>query len=189
MLAALLAVSVAATAQENWLPPPVEDGAIDQLAGRLAAISRPRDPRGLTEGARKLVLAVRGQLDAWTLAGTLKRAPAFPRLELPAAPERYLDAMGRYQICNVVLLRQFESGADDDSRRVGALGLTAITLAMLHLRQPYMANGGSNEGLEAFLTSAPMAGLLEKMQGTPALLSHVETECEPVVQDLLSAAF
>jgi hypothetical protein len=185
----LLVSSLGVAAQQTWLPPAMQEGAIGQLVERLTAITQPRDARVLAQGAQKMVLAVQGTLDTWTAAGTLKRAPSFPQLTVPGAGERHLDAMARYQLCNVVLMRQFESGADEDTRQAGALGLTAITLALLHLRQPYVAGGGSDAGMEAALTSAPMARLFEQMQSAPALLTHVETRCEPVVQELLSAAF
>lgn len=185
----LIASTMATAAQPTWLPPAVQNGASEQLVERLTAIRTPRDARQLAQSAQKIVLAIRGTLDSWTTAGTIARAPAFQQLTLPDAGERHLDAMSRYQLCNLVLMRQFESGTDASVRQVGALGLTAITLAQLHLRQPYMEGGGSAAAMEAALTSAPMARLFERLQATPALLTHVETQCEPVVQALLRAAF
>lgn len=188
LLCLLLVSSVAISAQPAWLPPAVQNGVTAQLVERLTAIRAPSDARALAQGAQKIVLTVRGTLDTWTTAGTIARAPTFPDLAVPGTGNRHLDAMSHYQLCNVVLMRQFEGGADADARLTGALGLTAVTLAVVHLRQPYVAGGGNDKGIEAALTSEPMARLFEQIQTTPALLTHVETRCEPVVQALLADA-
>jgi hypothetical protein len=102
-------------------------------------------------------------------------------LTLPGANDRHLDAMARYQLCNLVLFRQFES--------VGAFGLTAVTLAVVYLMQPFVAGGGSPDRVEAFLTGATMEKVNSAIQEKPELLTHVERQCEPVVGELLSTAF
>jgi len=187
-LAFACAVAVAG-AQETWLPAGAERMMAAQLAGRLTSISKPRDAAGLEQGTRKIVQAVRGQLEAWTARGALDKAPTFPMLKLPSADDRHLDAMARFQLCNLVLFRQFESADDAQDRRVGALGLTAVTLAVVYLMQPFVAGGGSPGQVEAFLTGAPMGRVSDEVQQKPDLLAHVEGQCEPLVGELLSTAF
>lgn len=190
-LALVLVVGGAASlaAQAAWLPDEAERAMAGQLADRLTSISKPRDPAGLAEATRKIVQAVRGQLESWTAQGALDKAPAFPMLKMPSANNRHLDAMARYQLCNLVLFRQFESAADAQDRRVGAFGLTAVTMAVVYLMPPFVAAGGNPDRVEAFLTGAPMERVNTDIQQKPDLLAHVERQCEPIVGELLSTAF
>jgi hypothetical protein len=187
----LLTAPVDRGAQASWLPPAVREGLANQLIERLSAIGprQPTNTAAMAEGAGHFVDAVRAQLDTWTPQGVISRVPLFARVKLPRANERHLDAMARYQLCNLVLLRQFESADDDRDRQVGALGLTAVTMAVLALRQPFLAEGGRIEGVEAFLTSAEMDREASRIQQDPGLIAHVEGQCQPVVVDLLRDAF
>jgi hypothetical protein len=180
----LSATSLAA--QYAWLPQAVQQGMAEQLADRLTTIGpgRPKDPAGLLGGSRKQVLEIAGRLDSWGKA-VVERAPRFPKLTLPPTRDRHLDAMGRYQLCNLVLLRQFETTSHTvETRRVGAVGLTAVTMAIVYLREPFVAGGGPPEGIEAFLTSPAMGRLTSQLQTQPDLMSHVEEQCGTVVAAL-----
>lgn len=191
--AALIALFVAGAttvgAQAGWLPAGAQDQMASQLAERLTTISKPKDAAGLAQATRRIVEAVGGQLESWTARGALDKAPTFPMLTLPGANDRHLDAMARYQLCNLVLFRQFESAADAQDRRVGAFGLTAVTLAVVYLMQPFVAGGGNPDRVAAFLTGAPMEKVNSAIQERPELLTHVERQCEPVVGELLGTAF
>jgi hypothetical protein len=188
-LIALLVTGATAIGAQSWLPPGARDQMAAQLAERLTTISKPRDAAGLAQATRRIVAAVGAQLESWTPRGALDRAPTFPMLTLPDATDRHLDAMARYQLCNLVLFRQFESAADAQDRRVGAFGLTAVTLAVVYLMQPFVAGGGSPGRVEAFLTGATMEKVNSAIQEKSELLTHVERQCEPVVGELLSTAF
>jgi hypothetical protein len=186
-----LSVATPAVAQQDWLPPAVRQGLATQLAERVTTVvggGKPaREPDRLARFATDVVQAMRARVDAWSTRGVLERAPVFAKLGLPAAREPHLDAMARYQLCNMPLMLQFEAVGDERSRMTGALGLTAMTVAIVHLRQPYLAGGGSPEDIPAFLTSAAMERVAQSVQTTPELRAHVERQCEPVVADLVQA--
>lgn len=175
-------------AQRSWLPAPVQQGLTKQLAERLTAIA-PGPPSGLAQGAGKVVQSVAQRIDTWTERGVLDRAPTFPRLALPVSDNRYLDALNRYQVCNMALFPQFESSGDATTRREGAFGMTAITMAVVRIREPFVAGGGTDAQMEAFLTSQGMGQVLEGLLAAPDLMTYVAGRCEPVVHDLLTDAF
>ena len=124
-------------------------------------------------------------LGSWTDAQAVDRAPSFPDITLPLANQRHIDAMARYQVCSLVLLGQFESGKDAETRRKAALGVTAMTMAVERLRLPFMATGGTDRNLNAFLTSPPMVGALDEIRKKPELAAHAERQCAPLLQELL----
>jgi len=175
-----------AAAQGPWLPPQVEQGLAEQLAERLAAVGTGKAPdqAALRQAAGRVQTMAR-QLGGWTDAVVLGKAPVFPQLKWGKSAERHLDAMGRFQVCNLALFPQFESGKDPASRRAGALGLTAITMAIIRVRQPFISAGGDHDAIEAFLTSAAMAAVLDDVQKQPALQAHVQTQCAPLLRELL----
>lgn len=170
-------------AAAQWLPPAVEEGLAAQLAERLAAVG-PASSKDAAN-ARATVSSIGKRIGGWSDAVAIERAPSFPQLKLPIANERHLDAIARYQVCNMLLFVQFESGADAGRRRRSALGLTAITMAVVRLRHPFVAAGGNDQRMEAFLTGAPMAAVLDEVQQKPELASHVERQCAPVLRALL----
>lgn len=189
LLALFVAGAFPLAAQDTWLPPAAEQQMAAQLVERLSTISAPRDPAAAAAATRRIVQAVRAQLESWTARGALDKAPSFPLLKMPGANDRHLDAMARYQLCNLVLFRQFESAADAQDRRVGAFGLTAVTLAVAYLMEPFVAAGGSPNRVEAHLTGAAMERVSREIQQKADLTAHVERQCEPVVGELLSTAF
>jgi len=178
---------IGVAAQANWLTPPMEQGLTQQLAGRLASIEPrpPADKGAVSESARQAVRAIGAHLGSWTDAVVIARAPAFPQLTMPTAKEPLLNAMAAYQMCTATQFMRFELDKDSENRRATVLGLTAMTMAVLRLRRPFLASGGSDEGIEAFLTSEPLGAVLEAVQATPALLAHVEGQCRPVVEELV----
>jgi len=191
IIVGIVGATATAATQATWLPAPVRQGLVEQLNERMVAIGpgTPKDPAGLAQAMGKVVTAVAQRVDTWAERGVVDRAPTFPRLTVPAAGNRHLDAMNRYQICNMVLFPQFESGSDLQARRTAAFGLTAVTIAVVRLREPYVAAGGNDQLIEAFLTGPPMAKVLDAVLATPDLLAHVESRCEPVIGDLLATAF
>ncbi len=182
--------AAAAESEEDWLPARVEQGAVEQLAARLAqAELGPDDAAGRRRGAQAVVDGLRTTLEGWGTAGVLERAPTFPGLGVPAADERHLDAMVRYQICTVVLvlqLRDPEMAADLNLRLTGVLGLTAMTLAEVYLRRPFVAAGGDPDAIEATLTDPGLQPVLDRLQSDAEARRVTEARCQPVVVDLLT---
>jgi len=187
----LLALPLAAAAAESsWLPPAVAEGAAQQLAERLSELAPPGagDTERLAR-ARDLISEMRSEIDGWGEAGVLAQAPAFPDLSLPRSGEPHLDAMGRYQVCNLILFRQLLDPAladDSDARSSAALGLTAMTLATVYLRQPFVAQGGDPAAIEAYLTGDAMSAVFDHLQADPALLAKAQQSCGPLIVELLA---
>jgi hypothetical protein len=187
----MLAVTAAAlSAQTTWLQPDLEVVLARQLTSRLSKIGAAPvwEEGGISRAARGSIRILARTLGSWTDAQVVGKAPSFPDITLPRANQRHIDAMARYQVCSVVLLSQFESGRDVERRRNGALGVTAMTMAVERLRLPFMATGGTDKDLHAFLTSSPMVSALDDVRKKPELAAHVERQCSPVLQELLFKA-
>lgn len=191
----ILAVSMLAVplhASEDWLPPAVAEGMAQQLGERMTQAGLGGSDEGrVIDRAREAVAGMRQHLEAWELRGVLENAPRFPELELPAGTNRYLDAMTRYSLCNLVLFRVFADPAFREDRRamtISTYGLTGMTMAIVRLREPYVREGGNDAGIEAALTGPELESLAEKIQKDEDLLRHVEQQCSPVVVSLLAPA-
>ena len=191
----ILAVSmfiVPLHASEDWLPPAVAEGLAQQLGERMTQVGLAGSDEGLViASAREAVGGMRQHLDAWELRGVLEKAPRFPELELPATTNRYLDAMTRYSLCNLVLFRVFADPAMREDRKAmstSTFGLTGMTMAIVRLREPHVREGGTDATMEAALTRPELESLAEKIQKDEDLLRHVEQQCSPVVLSLLGPA-
>lgn len=183
----LMSGAAAISAQPTWLPPEVEQGLVKQLAERMAK-SNPvtaEDPARASSAASRIVQNLAKDLGLWTDAVALGWAPTFPLLKLPTANQQHLDAMNRYQVCNLVYFMQFESSKDAEILRRSSLGLTAMTMAVLRLRQPFVKAGGTDERIEAFLTSPPMDKVMDQIQLSSELTAHVERQCQGVLWELI----
>ncbi|KAB2959991.1 MAG: hypothetical protein F9K16_12020 [Thermoanaerobaculia bacterium] len=190
--ACLLAAAVAPAAAAGWLPAGAEEATARQLAGRLVEAGlAPGETPEVLSASREMVAHMIATIERWKVAGTRERAPEFPGLELPPAGEPHLDAMARYQVCTMALMIQHgDSAFDDDlnARLTASLGLTALTLAVVRLREPFVRQGGTDAQIEAALTSAAHEKILTGIQEDPAVRAHVEKQCTPVTVALLSDA-
>jgi hypothetical protein len=185
----LLVLGLPMAAQPSWLPPRVADGMATQLAGRMRELvpGEPDDAR-LLAGARQVVAAMAKELDRWGVEGVVERAPSFAGVPLPAADNRYLDAMARYQLCNAVLFVQSEDPAfrdDRNTRTTSVFGLSAVTMAIVRLREPFVAADGDPGAIEAHLTSPAFESVVAALQTEPKIRSAVEAGCQPVTVALL----
>jgi hypothetical protein len=185
LLAAMLAVPAALSAQA-WLPDPVQDGLVEQLAGRLSEASGSSDTAAWQPTARQVVTAIRDELSSWSMNEAAARAPTLRGLDFPSHPNRYLDAMARAQVCSLPLLAQFENATAAGRRRGTAVRLTAATMAVLYFRTPFVDSGGSNADIEAFLTGESMARWFDAAQQQTRTMVQVNAECDPLVDALLA---
>jgi hypothetical protein len=161
---------------------------VEQLVSRLEAIgpSPVEDRAALKAGMQSVVRQVRARLEAWGERGVLDRAPAFPKIGLPAATEPHLNAMGRYQACNWVLMNQQGERYDRETRRNGAVASTAVTLAVIYLRQPFLKHGGGSEQIEAFLTGAAMDRAFKQVMANEEWVLYVEQQCQPLITEMFA---
>ncbi len=184
-------VTSARAAESNWLPPQMADAVAHQLAERMTRLGAGGDETALLARARRMVDAIREQIDRWGAEGTLRHSPRFPGIDVPVNDNPQLDAMGRYQICNAVLFRQLQDPAFSDDQNAmitSTLGLTAVTMTIVRLRQILLDKGGSDEAIQAFLTSSAFEPLVQKIQTDLEVRAAVEQQCQPVVVDLLREA-
>ena len=180
-------LSAVVAAQQSWLPPEAEDGAARQLATRVAEIGVGRTDETRLTAARQLVGRVRERLELWG-EEAVDHAPRLAELDVPESGRPPLDAMARYQICNMALMIQLQDPdfADDEDAKISSVtGLTAFTLALMYLRHPFLETGGNDGEIEAFLTSESMGSVLEAIQTEPEARTHVEAECTPPLEALV----
>ena len=184
---ALIFVAAIVTAQSSWLPPQAEDGTARQLATRVAEIGVGRTDETRLAAAHQLVDRVRERLESWG-EETSDHAPEFAELDVPESGRPSLDAMARFQICNMVLMIQLQDpdfADDEDAKLSSVTGLTAFTLAVLYLRHPFLEAGGADGEIEAFLTSDSMGSILDRIQSEPAARAHIDRECTPPLKALV----
>lgn len=188
LLLCLAGGAISVRAQESWLPAPVENAIAEQAIARLEAINpTPEKNREIYHRSiRKLLHALRMQLESWGEETVLERSPLFPKLNFPTANQKHLNAMARYQACNWVLIHQQGKTYDLKTRRNGALATAAVSLTVVFLRKPFIARGGKNQEIETFLTGPPMDHLFKQVMKNTDLLSHVEEQCQPVVNALFA---
>ena len=169
-------------ASSTWLPPQASAGLAGQLAERLAGNPDRPPTNELLAAAATEVARLRAVLDGWGEGGVLERAPVFAELTLPSSGQRHLDAMARYQVCTMALALDLSAARTDAARRQAAIGMTAMTMAVLFLRQPYLARGNDPESIRTFMVDERMeravAGLLS---GQAAVRAHVDSKCGPLL--------
>jgi len=179
-------------ASEEWLPPAVADGMARQLGERMTQMGiGGRDEDHVLAVARQTVSRMRMHLDAWKLSGVLERAPRFPELALPEGTNQYVDAMTRYSLCNIVLFRLFSDPTtreDPVAMAISTYGLTAVTMAIVRLREPHVREGGTDAMIEAALTGPELEVLAQRIQEDEDVLRHVARQCDPFVRVLLGPA-
>lgn len=188
LVAATLAPSVV-LASDDWLPAPVRDGLVHQLAERLTTTAvGDHDIGRVTESARSVVIAIEDILDRRGVSGTIEAAPTFPDLEIPHSGSPLLDAMARYQVCNLTLvLRLQEPALNDDvnARLATVFEMTAITTAVVHLRKPFVEGGGEPAAIEAHLAGPALEPALAAIQADLRMRSDVDARCRPAARALL----
>jgi hypothetical protein len=86
----------------------------------------------------------------------------------------------------VILMLQFEGGDDRRTKQIGAMGLTAMTLAIFSLRSSYLKAGGKEERIKQFLTSVEMEKVNAAMQRDAKQIDNAQTDCGKVVGELLA---
>ena len=189
LLVPAVSTPVRAAGSPTWLPAAVEESAAEQLAGRFGVLRRgAAKEKENREEAVLFTRALRDVVEGWGVDGVLERAPDFPGLTLPPLRDRYLDAMQRYTVCNLLLFRQTEHAdfaEDFNARFTGTVGLSGLTFAMVRLREPFVAAGGSNEQIERAMTRAELEPVFDRLQSDEAARNAAEAACQPVVVELL----
>jgi hypothetical protein len=176
---------------EEWLPPRVQRGAVEQLATRfMEANVGPQDAGIREDGARQVIERLRTRLESWGEAGVVEHAPDFGDIGLPTTGQPLVDAMARYHACNMLALTQHldrESQTQVNPRMTAALGLSAYSLAVVYLRTPFLVAGGSPATIEALLAGEEMATALKRFQDEPETMTVLSEKCGPLLAELLES--
>lgn len=188
LLAAAITIPAGA-AQRAWLPPAVERGVAEQFLERLAAVmgKAPDNPERALAGATGGVRALADQLDARGEAWVAELAPDIGWLGIASTGNDLLDQMAALQACVALLYVQFEDPASADDlnlRMTAATGMTALLMAQIYLRQPYVAAGGDVQRIEDTLSGDLLAPVLEAIQAGGEPRARMEAECSPAVVEL-----
>jgi len=183
LVTAGIGLAAMAWAADPWLPEAVEQGLTQQLAERLTPLEV-RSPAG---AAAEAVAGVRQVLEAWGEAGVRAHAPSFTGFEVPAASSPILGTMASYHVCNLALFVELagpEPSTDRARRRRASVGLTAVSMAVLRLRQPLLAGGGSAADIEVLLAGPEMEPILDRLQAEPELLAATLRTCDALLDEL-----
>jgi hypothetical protein len=191
LLALTLVSAVPAQESPSWLPQQIEVSLTHQLANRMKhfSLGPADDDQKLIDGARAMILAITSDLDARGEDGLEKLAPTFSGFELPQSGQRELDLMVRYNICNLALYMQLQDPAikdDVNAKLTSVLGLTAVTMVIGYLRDPFVGAGNDAAQIEAHLTDPSLQPIFDRIQKESDLRSAVEKTCQPVITTLLA---
>jgi len=184
------ASDAAAPAPPSWLPPQIEVSLTQQLANRMKhfGLGPANDDQKLLAGARAMIRAIAADLDARGEDGIEKLAPDFSGFELPQSGQRELDLMVRYNVCNLALYMQSLDPAfqdDVNAKLTSVLGLTAVTMVIGYLRDPFVHAGNDAAQIEAHLTDPNLQPIFDRIQKEPEIRASVEKTCQPVITTLL----
>ena len=185
-----LLLSGPASAQTDLFPEFARNNAARQLAEQLGqTYLRDRDPEELASGSRSIIDAILENVEALGVDGLVAQVPELREVGLPESGNPYLDAMARYGACSFHLDSLYADSSLDETRpklRVTAAeGLVAIPLASWLLRHHYLAEGGDDAALEAFLASEEMNRKSLEIQQDEELLNYTFKQCSPAIAALL----
>ncbi len=182
--------AVSAVTQRAWFVPELERTVVTMMAERLVASGLAAEGAGKArEGAQAAVSSLRDRLDSWGEAGVLARAPDVAHLRLPQAGQLHIDASARYFMCisifEVMHARDAFAGVPGEERLDAAMAPASLTLAMFYLLTPYLAGGGTEARLQAFLTGADMEQVLTAIQNSRPLLATTYRRCRVTLSALI----
>lgn len=193
-LVAALTLGGGASAQEfSWLPGPVAEGAAQQLADRMKLLPELFDGEvpeleKVLGGSRRMIGEMASVVGDWGFDGVLAQTPEFSQIAIEPTGDRYLDAMGHYQVCTMLLYLQLQDpayNADLNIRMTSVFGLSGLALATVSLREPFVAGGGDPAAIEGHLSGPALEPAFKAIQGDPAIRGQTEAECGPVVVELI----
>lgn len=172
-------------AATDWFPAQFEEGATRQLADRLVEIGVAGDAseEERMQASRQVVLKIVDRVDEWGPEGVLERVPQLAEIEFPPTAEEPLAAVARYGACSLPLDPARYQTADQKFTVAAAEVSVAIVSAFL--RDRFLASGGSDEQMTAYLASDEMNQLSYDVQTDEELSVYVWKECGPVFAALL----
>lgn len=191
VLTLALAVTVPLSANAaDWLPEDGQASLAQQVAARLANthLKTEDNQEELLSMARQAVAAIMQTIDSWGVSDLAERAPILAELGLPSSDNTFLQAIARYGACNFHLDALYGNLALDESapsmRVTAAIASAAIPLATANLRHHFLAEGGTDEELRAFLTSEEMGVAANRITNSREMISYSWKECAPTLAAL-----
>lgn len=182
LLPLLLLLAGPAVGGTDWFPPQFEEGATRQLADRLVEVGA---AEGKTEAerlgwSREFVGHVVARIDAWGADGVLERTPDLPEVGLPPTDEPILAAIAAYGACSLPLHPELVETREE--KVFVAMGEISVAIVSAFLRHRYLAAGGSDEEMAAYLASEAMNQLSYDIQVEEAKRDYVVAQCGPMFE-------
>jgi hypothetical protein len=183
----VVSMPVSAVTQGTWFPAFAQENVAKDLAQRLARIDIGIEEARLLPSARAAVSEMKLRIETLGEKKLMELAPRLPKLNVPMAGQPQLDAMARLGMCTFYLEARLAnlSGVDVDGRLDAALGPMALALSTMYFRHFYMAGGGTDEQIKAYLAGDPQNKVAFEVQKNADLLNYTATECRTVVSALL----
>lgn len=126
---------------------------------------------------------IRQRLDGWGVEGVIERAPSLPALDFPPIDESIVAAIASWGGCALPLSEELTTSAEE--RWTVVLYRTSIALVSGYLRYGYLAEGGTDAELKAYLASDAMNALSAPVGRDPALRADINARCGPSLMALL----
>ena len=104
-------------------------------------------------------------------------------IELPPTENRYLKAFAAYGLCTLPLHQELAVNAQE--KFYVAFGEVAVVMITAYLRSGYLAEGGTEEALKAYLTQEEFVQMGDDIQLKEERRAHVNERCAPALQALL----
>jgi hypothetical protein len=196
LLLALIPALVAAgpiIGATDWLPEDGQESLAQQVAVKLADthLGNEENEEQRLSRARVAVGSMMSTIDSWGPTGVAERAPALEELALPVSEHPYLNAIASYGACTLHLDALYGNRGLDESapsiRALAAIASAAIPLATAILRHHYLAEGGTDDELRAFLTSDEITSASLRIKNDRDLISYSWEECAPTLGELTNA--
>jgi hypothetical protein len=165
---------------------------IGQLADRLQKtdLGKPLNPEQAKGAAQVGITLLRQRVESWGEQGLLRRVPPLAEFGLPRSKQGPLDASARVFLClavyEVMHARAAFATAPPDARLEAAMASASLNLAVLYLRHRFLAGGGTDDQLQAFVTGADAEAALGRIQDRPPLLDRAFGQCRPLVAALIA---
>lgn len=182
LLLPLLLLAGPALAATDWFPPEFEQGATRQLAERLVdvGVAEGRSEAERLDWSREFVGHVVGRIDGWGADGVLARTPDLPEVGLPPTEEPILAAIAAYGACSLPLHPELVDTREE--KVFVAMGEISVVIVSAFLRHRYLAAGGSDEEMAAYLASEAMNQLSYDIQVEEAKRDYVVARCGPMFE-------
>ena len=192
----LLSLSFSALSAEikmepsKWIPPQVKEGMIKDLYSKFEQSSLEfENEQARLVGAAQLV----NRFDRFaTESGVEKIAAAAPALEFtdfPSSEDALLDAMGRLQMCNVMLALQIPPYGTPSNQEIELTSITGTTVISMSIFFLQTGRDAPRSTIEPYLTSDAMGVKMDQLQTDEEQKKLYVRDCNVTLTKLMDTLF